>query len=130
MVKNDVDDYVNSLDTDQAFTLNAFTNFENEKLISYNGFLSYKDPKKDNEDLNFYRTIDLEKEKFITLEDYFDTDFDLIRVDLEKITGIKLETMPDFQIFDGGITLYQKSTQTDNLQYEHLNYKDLYLISH
>lgn len=125
MIKSDVDKQIENLDIKENFTLTTFLNFENDKYISYNGFISYKDPKGDNEDLNFYRVLDYKQEKYITLEEYFDTNFDSLKNNLQKITEMKFETMPEFQLFDSGIVLYPISQKKGEEEYAHLNYKDL-----
>ncbi len=123
IIKDDVEKYVDSLNIKEPFIISTFSNFGNEKYISYSGYLNYKDYSIDNKNLNLYRTLDYTKEKYITLEEYFGTNFDSIKDDLEKITGKSLEIMPEFQIFDDGITLYPVVKGQE--EYIHLNYKDL-----
>ena len=123
IIKDDLDKYVDSLNIEENFTMKVYSDFANEKYISYSGFVNYKDDSIDNEILNLYRNLDYIKGEYINLEEYFGTSFDLIKDDLENITGTKFETMPEFQLSEDGITLHPIVEGEE--QYLNLNYKDL-----
>jgi hypothetical protein len=46
------------------------------------------------------------EEKYVTLEDYLDVDFKYIQEYVEKVCGIKIETLPEFRPSYNGIELY------------------------
>lgn len=123
IIKDDLDKYIDSLKIEDDFTLKVYSDFANEKYISYSGFVNYTDDSIENEILNLYRNLDYINEDYISLEEYFGVSFDLIKDDLENITKTTFETMPEFQLSEDGITLHAIAEGEE--QYLNLNYKDL-----
>lgn len=124
IIKKDIEQYVKSININKEFTLKIFRIFEDEQYISYTGFLDYYDSQGNSKGISFYRTLDYLQEKILTLEDYLGKDFNTIRDDLEKISGKKVETMPDFILVNNGMELFlNKSDKIDD--WIHLNSKDL-----
>ncbi len=52
------------------------------------------------------RTLDYIKGKYITLEEYFDSDFIFIQEYIERLRGVKIESLPEFQLTNWGIEFY------------------------
>lgn len=98
---------------------------------SHTYFWSEKDGRecedlKGNEDsTSFYRTLDYEQEKYITLDEYLDSSFDSKKPELERILDIEIDYCPDFILFSDDISLlYNEKEGTGYIG--SLNQKDLY----
>lgn len=124
-IKKDIEEYLKEKQIDEDFNLNIFHNYEDERYISYEGILNYKDLQGNYVDtISFYRTLDYIDEEFITLEEYLNADFNTIKKDLERISGREINSIPDFLISYGGMDLYlEEGNYIDG--YLNLTKKDL-----
>lgn len=123
LIESDTDELVKEKDAKENIQANAYSNFENQRYISYNGLLDY-DEGEEHKSIGFYRVLDYMEEKYVTIEEYFETNTDQLKIDLEKITGKKFETLPNFYITQDGVNLlWLKENGQEG--YTNLNYKDL-----
>lgn len=104
MIEKDIEEYIDGIVEDKDFIITVYPVYEDNQYISYNGFLSYYDESKTN--LSFYRNLDYINEKYITLEEYLETDLNNLKEHLKKIKEVKIESIPDFQITNNGIDIY------------------------
>lgn len=78
----------------------------------------------DNEFIDLFRTLDYIEEKYATLEDYLDADFNFIQEYLGEKHKIEIENLPEFQPSYYGIELYLYE-ENKLKEYLYLELKDL-----
>ncbi|NLC04624.1 MAG: hypothetical protein GX787_10150 [Tissierellia bacterium] len=106
IIKLDREQFIQNLANDKKFRLSSDIGLTNDRYISYNYSLSVVDSNSNENNFYSYRTLDYMEEKYVTLEDYLDVDFKYIQEYVEKVCGIKIETLPEFRPSYNGIELY------------------------
>lgn len=101
-----------------------------DRYISYDALVEYTDSQGNEDYKNFYRTLDYQQEKHITLEEYLGTSFDEVKQDLEEIVGEKIDTCPEFILFANDISLYSDDEKSGIGYIGYLNLKDLMFLKH
>ncbi len=127
IIKMDIDKYIEEENIDGDFYISTDLKHADEQYISYEIYLEYKDWQGNEDSKYFYRTLDYLGEKYITLEEYLGKNFDLIKPDLERITGMELDTCPEFILYSDDISLFYMG-EYGNEHIGSLNLKDLLLI--
>ncbi len=127
IIKLDTEEYIERLAKDKSFSLFSdmgMVSFQNDRYISYGGELETIDSDGNENSYYFHRTFDYIKEKYITLEDFFEADFIFIQEYIEKVGGIKIESLPEFQLEAWGIDFYINQG-TDNFEFLSVDRIDL-----
>lgn len=106
IIKEDTEEYIRSLSKDKSFSLETTIRFQNDRYISYDGTLKVTDSKGNEDYFHLYRNLDHIEGKYISLEDYFDADFVFIQDYIEDLCGVIIESLPEFQITNNGLTIY------------------------
>ncbi len=123
IIKLNTEQFIQAVANDKEFILEIESSFENDRYIAYGGWIEIVDPMGDNEFIDLFRTLDYIEEKFVTLEDYLDADFNFIQEYVEEISEIKIEKLPEFQPNYSGISLsINEETERD---YLYIKLKDL-----
>ena len=125
MILIKTEEYIQSLvKEDQTFQLRIESDFQNKRYISYVMLLKMTDSEGNETYSESYLTLDYLKEKFITLEEYFDADFSFIQEYVEETLDVKAESIPEFQLTSFGMLLCIDKG-TDHPNYLYLRLKDL-----
>ena len=125
IIKDDLDQYFEDrVEEGQNYIISVYSNYGDNQYISYNGFL-YIDYEGENpEEVNLYRTFDYKNEKYISLEEYLDTDFASLKEYIKLIEGIEISHNQNFQLNENGIDLYLQGVEGID-GYIQLSKKDL-----
>ncbi|NMA49504.1 MAG: hypothetical protein GX947_07020 [Tissierellia bacterium] len=124
IIKLDTQHFIENASKDKKFIFDIIPEYQTDRYISYRGILNTIDLNGNDEYTVIYRTLDYKEERYISLEDYFDADFVFIQDFIEKISGQKLDTLPDFQLIRSGLELIIDNGM-DNEEYIYLAHKDL-----
>lgn len=106
LIRLDTEIFIESLVEDKSFNFEMESYLQNNRYIFYSGSIVLTDSSDDYEYIVMYRTLDYLEERYVTLEDYLDVDFNFIRDFVEELTGVKIESLPEFSILDTGIDLH------------------------
>ena len=109
IISLDTEEFIESLAGDKTFNLyihGGTVSFQNDRYISYGGTLETIDSNGNEDSYFLRRTLDYIKGKYITLEEYFDSDFIFIQEYIERLRGVKIESLPEFQLTNWGIEFY------------------------
>ncbi|MDY0235959.1 MAG: hypothetical protein RBR71_08015 [Gudongella sp.] len=124
IIELDTQHFIENASKDKKFIFDIIPEYQTDRYISYRGILNTIDLNGNDEYTVIYRTLDYKEERYISLEDYFDADFVFIQDFIEKLSGQKLDTIPDFQLIRSGIELIIDNGM-DNKEYIYLAHKDL-----
>lgn len=124
IIRLNTEEFIQSVKEDNGFTLSIESRFENERYIAYYGWMEIIDPDGNNEFIEIYRTLDYIEEKYATLEDYLDADFNFIQEYLGEKHKMEIENLPEFQPSYYGIELYLYE-ENKLKEYLYLELKDL-----
>lgn len=106
LIRLDTEIFIESLVEDKSFNFEMKSYLQNNRYIFYTGSIGLTDSNDDYEYIVMYRALDYLEERYVTLEDYLDVDFNFIRDFVEELTGVKIESLPEFSISDTGIGLH------------------------
>jgi hypothetical protein len=124
IIELDTQHFIENASKDKKFIFDIIPEYQTDRYISYRGILNTIDSNGNDEYTVIYRTLDYKEERYISLEDYFDADFVFIQDFIEKLSGQKLDTLPDFQLIISGLELIIDNGM-DNEEYIYLAHKDL-----
>ncbi|NLC04623.1 MAG: hypothetical protein GX787_10145 [Tissierellia bacterium] len=124
IIKLNTEEFIQAVANDKEFILEIESRFENDRYIAYRGWIEIIDPMGDNEFIDLFRTLDYIEEKYATLEDYLDADFNFIQEYLGEKHKIEIENLPEFQPSYYGIELYLYE-ENKLKEYLYLELKDL-----
>lgn len=133
IIKLDTEEYIESLGKEKKFSLFSdmgMVSFQNDRYISYGGKLETIDSHGNENSYYFHRNFDYIEEKYITLEDFFDADFIFIQEYIENVGGIKIESLPEFQLTQWGIEFYinQESEMSEFLSVDPIDLLDYFTL--
>lgn len=125
MIKTDIKEYFEErIEEGLDYTISVYSNYQDNKYISYHGYVYFNYESDNPKEINLYKVLDYEKERFVGLEEYLETDLDSLKIYLKDIKGIDINSIPDFQINNNGIDLLLDGVQGMN-GYIKLSKKDL-----
>ena len=124
IIRLNTEEFIQAVANDKEFILEIESRFENDRYIAYRGRIEIIDPMGDNEFIVIYRTLDYIEEKYATLEDYLDADFNFIQEYLGEKHKMEIENLPEFQPSYYGIELYLYE-ENKLKEYLYLELKDL-----
>lgn len=110
IIKLDTEKLIGNIGDNKSFELEMESYYQNERYIFYSGLIRVKDSNEKEEYLNIYRALDYVEGRYITIEDYLDVDFLFIQDYVEGITGVRIENLPEFVVYDTGIDLQLNET--------------------
>ena len=117
IISLDQEEFIKSSAIDNNFSLYSYITFANDKYISYGYSLRVWDSMGSEDTFYSHRTLDYIEEKFISLEDYFDADFIFIQEYIENLSGLKAETVSEFQLTSYGIDIHLNKGTDDEWIY-------------
>ena len=126
IIKKTIDNYIEE-NIDGDFYLMMDLKHADDRYISYGVYLDYQDSQGNENSTSFYKTLDYEDEKYITLEEYFGLSFDSMKAELERILGDEIDFSPEFVLFPDEIHLIAYNQKGEN---GFLNLKDLVPFMH